>query len=152
MSSDRIIEHLEGPYHRGHAPHTTHTHAVSNPLCGDMVRIELEIEPSASLWVGSNSSHSHPGPLPEEEGVHAGVVRAAYFDGVGCRISQAAASMLVEHVEGRSVDDIKRFSAADMLALFGPRLTPLRQRCCLLAWQALQVAIFSPIASDTNHE
>jgi nitrogen fixation NifU-like protein len=41
--------------------------------------------------------------------------------------------MLVEHVEGRGVDEIKRFSAADMLALVGPRLTPLRQRCCLLA-------------------
>jgi nitrogen fixation NifU-like protein len=35
-----------------------------------------------------------------------------------------------------------------MLALFGPRLTPLRQRCCLLAWQALQVAIYSPITGS----
>ena len=127
MSSERIIEHVESPYHRGHAPHATHAHEQSNPLCGDMVRIELVIDEAA-------------------------VVREAYFDGVGCRISQAAASMLVEHVEGRAIDEIKRFSATDMLALFGPRLTPLRQRCCLLAWQALQVAIFSPIASDTNHE
>jgi nitrogen fixation NifU-like protein len=121
MSTDRIIEHLESPRCRRDAPQVTHAHAVSNPLCGDTVRIELEIAD--------------------------GVVRLAYFDGVGCGVSQAAASMLVEHVEGRSADEIKRFSAADMLALFGPRLTPLRQRCCLLAWQALHVAMYSPIGS-----
>ena len=120
MSNDRIMEYLESPYHHGHAPHVTHVHDVSNPLCGDTVRIELAIDDGR-------------------------VVREAYFDGVGCRISQAAASMLVEHIEGGSVDEIKCFSAADMLALFGPRLTPLRQRCCLLAWQCLQVALYSPI-------
>jgi nitrogen fixation NifU-like protein len=53
--------------------------------------------------------------------------------------------MLVEHVEGRTVETIKQFSAQDMLALIGVPLTPLRQRCCLLAWQCLQVAIYSPI-------
>ena len=162
MSNDRILDHCEQPYHRGCTPHATHAHEVSNPLCGDAVRIELVIQPSAGWWVESNSGCPHPSPLPEGEGERrphsnpvyplagaegegVAVVREAYFTGTGCRVSQAAASMLVEHVEGRSVDHIKCFSARDMLALFGPPLTPLRQRCCLLAWQALQVALYSPL-------
>jgi nitrogen fixation NifU-like protein len=123
MSLDRLLEHCEQPYHRGPAPRATHAHEQTNPACGDVVRIELLIED--------------------------GVIQHAYFTGVGCRISQAAASMLVEHIEGRAVDHIKHFSAADMLALFGPPLTPLRQRCGLLAWQTLQQAIYSAIPIST---
>ena len=98
----------------------THAHEQTHPSCGDMVRIELALDEQ-------------------------GLVREAYFTGVGCRISQAAASMLVEHIEGRTVDFLKQFSARDMLSLVGVPLTPLRQRCCLLAWQCLQQAIYSPV-------
>ncbi|HET6879319.1 MAG TPA: iron-sulfur cluster assembly scaffold protein, partial [Pirellulales bacterium] len=95
------------------------------PACGDVVHIELTIEDN--------------------------IIHHAYFTGVGCRISQAAASMLVEHVESRPLSDIKLFSAADMLTVFGPPLMPLRQRCCLLAWQALQQAIYSPVAVSSSN-
>ena len=72
-------------------------------------------------------------------------VREVYFDGDGCCISQAAASMLVEHFDGSTVEDIKKFTANDMLELFGVRLTPNRQKCCLLPWRVLQSAIYSPV-------
>lgn len=127
MPIERILDHCEAPYHRGHAPRPTHAHRQTNPHCGDVVRIELAVDDR-------------------------GLIRDAYFTGVGCRVSQAAASMLVEHVEGRSVDDVKRFSARDMLALFGAQLTPLRQRCCLLAWQAIQQAIYSPLPEPASSE
>lgn len=120
MPYDRVLDHCEHPYHRGSAPGATHAHEQTNPLCGDVVRLELAIDEQ-------------------------GVVREAYFTSVGCRVSQAAASMLVEFAEHRTIDDIQRFSARDMLALFAAPLTPLRQRCCLLAWQTLQQAIYSPI-------
>ena len=42
------------------------------------------------------------------------------------------------------------FTASDMLELFGARLTPNRQKCCLLAWRALQTAIYSPIEPQVN--
>src|SRR5262249_19079958 len=96
-----------------------------NPLCGDVVRVELAIEED-------------------------GTIRDAYFCGDGCCISQASASMLIEKVNGTSVDLIKQFTAQDMLHLFGAKLTPNRQKCCLLCWRALQSAVYSPLGCDAN--
>jgi nitrogen fixation NifU-like protein len=80
----------------------------------------------------------------------AGTIRDAYFTGQGCVISQASASMLLEKMLGKSIDDIKRFSAEDMLHLYGARLTPNRQKCCLLSWKVLQSAVHSPVRSNDN--
>jgi nitrogen fixation NifU-like protein len=120
LYQERILDHYEEPYHRGHAPHATHAHEDDNPLCGDVVRIELGVDPQ-------------------------GKVREAWFSGDGCCISQAAASMLMERIDGRSVDEIKKMSAEDMLEMFGAKLTPNRQKCCLLSWRVLQSAIYSPL-------
>ena len=117
---EHILEHYEEPYHRGHCPQATHAHEDDNPLCGDFVRVELRIDPQ-------------------------GVIRDAYFTGQGCCISQAAASMLMEHIEGKTVQEVEQFRAQDMLKLFGVRLTPNRQKCCLLPWKVVQQALFSPL-------
>jgi len=74
-----------------------------------------------------------------------GKIRDLYFSGNGCVISQAAASMLLEKLQGHTVDEAKKFSAEDMLKLYGPRLTPNRQKCCLLCWKVLQSAVHSPV-------
>jgi len=117
---EHILDHYEQPFHRGHSPRPTHRHEDDNPLCGDFVRIELEIDPD-------------------------GTIRDAYFDGDGCCISQASASMVVQQMIGRPIDEVKTFTARDMLALFGAKLTPNRQKCCLLPWRVLQSAIYSPL-------
>ena len=116
---EHILDHYEDPYHRGRCPHCTHAHEDDNPLCGDRVRIELAID-------------------------DAGRIGAAYFDGEGCCISQASASMLIERFDGHSVDEVNAFTAEEMLELFGARLTPNRQKCCLLPWRVLKTAVFSP--------
>ena len=120
---EHILDHYESPYHRGHCPDPTHVDEGDNPLCGDVVRIELRVDDE-------------------------GIVREAWFDGDGCCISQSAASMLVESVEGKPVDQVRRFSAEDMLNLFGVRLTPNRQKCCLLSWRVLQTALAAPATSS----
>jgi nitrogen fixation NifU-like protein len=74
-----------------------------------------------------------------------GTMREVFFDGEGCCISQAASSMLVERFDGHTIDEVRRFTANDMLDLFGARLTPNRQKCCLLPWRVLQAAIYSPV-------
>ena len=119
---EHILDHFECPYHRGACPQATHAHEDDNPLCGDVVRVELEILNDA--------------------------IKAAWFDGDGCCISQSSASMLMEQIEGKTVEEAKGFRAEDMLELFGARLTPNRQKCCLLPWRVLQSAIHSPVAQD----
>jgi nitrogen fixation NifU-like protein len=122
---DRILDEFEAPYHRGHSSRPTHVHEGENALCGDVVRIELEVDRNRRIC-------------------------EACFCGEGCCISQAAASMLVRHIEGKSVDDAARFSAEDMLRLFEARLTPNRQKCCLLCWRVLQEALRSPVDIGVN--
>jgi len=116
---EHVMDHYEDPYHRGHCQTCTHAHEDRNPLCGDRVQLELLISPE-------------------------GKIDQAWFDGEGCCISQASASMLCEKIEGRTVDQAKEFTAKDMLDLFGARLTPNRQKCCLLSWRVLQQAVHSP--------
>jgi nitrogen fixation NifU-like protein len=120
---EHILDHFEDPYHRGRCEHCTHRHEDDNPLCGDVVGIELNIDEGGNF-------------------------REIYFDGDGCCISQAAASMLVEKFDGKSVGDLKRFTAEEMLDLFGVKLTPNRQKCCLLPWRVLQSAVYSPAETD----
>ena len=73
----------------------------------------------------------------------AGIIEQAWFTGVGCIISQASASMLIEHLEGLSLAAVRSFGAQDMLGLFRAPLTSRRQQCCLLAWKACIAAIES---------
>jgi nitrogen fixation NifU-like protein len=120
---EHILDHYEDPYHRGQCEHSSHEFEGKNPLCGDVVRIDLAL--------GDD-----------------GKINEIYFDGDGCCISQASASMLVEAMDGKTADDVRDFSAEDMLELFGARLTPNRQKCCLLSWKVLQQAVHSPIDGD----
>jgi nitrogen fixation NifU-like protein len=120
LYQDHILEHYEEPYHRGDCPDCTHVHQGDNPLCGDRIRMELQID-------------------------DVGTMKEVYFNGDGCCISQAAASMLVEKFDGKHIDEVKKFTANDMLELFAARLTPNRQKCCLLAWRVLQAAIYAPL-------
>jgi nitrogen fixation NifU-like protein len=122
---EHVLDHCEDPYHRGSCARATHAHEDDNPLCGDNIRIELQI---------TDDGH----------------IADAWFSGEGCCISQASASMLMEAIEGKTVQQVKEFAAEDMLELFGPRLTPNRQKCCLLSWRVLQSAVYSPINGMAN--
>ena len=121
---EHVLDHYEDPYHRGSCEHATHAHEDDNPLCGDVIRIELKIDNDQ--------------------------VKEAWFEGDGCCISQSAASMLVEKMEGQSIDAIRDFTAEQMLELFQAKLTPNRQKCCLLSWKVLQSAVFSPVDGDED--
>lgn len=116
---EHVLDHYEDPYHRGICPSATHAHEDDNPLCGDVVQVELHINDDT--------------------------IEQAWFDGDGCCISQASASMLMEEIEGKSVSEIQQFNAEQMLSLFQARLTPNRQKCCLLSWRVVQAALFSPL-------
>ncbi len=124
---EHILDHFEDPYHRGACPQATHCHRERNPLCGDEICVQLRINPT-------------------------GQIEDCYFDGHGCSVSQSSASMLMEQIDGKSLDDVKHFSAQDMLKLFGARLTPNRQKCCLLAWKVLQSALYSPAGSRESED
>ncbi len=95
LYQERILDHYEEPYHRGHC---ASSHARAR---------------------GRQSAVRRRGPHGAGDRRRDGTIREVYFDGDGCCISQAAASMLVEQFDGKPVDDVKQFTAQDMLDLFG---------------------------------
>lgn len=108
--SEIILDHYQNPRNRGQLDDASHIH-VSNPLCGDI--IDMYIKTSE------------------------GKVIAAKFDGVGCAISTAAASMLTEYVKKREVVDLKKMDQKAMIKLLGISLGVNRIKCALLPLEAL---------------
>lgn len=118
LYDDHILDHFESPYHKGHLDCPTCTHSDRNPICGDQVTIEIEVDDQQR-------------------------VRQAFFDGKGCAISQAAASILCESIEGKTLDELREFQATDMLDLLKVRLTASRQKCGLLSFKVLKTMLYS---------
>ena len=116
LYDDHILHHFREPYHCGRLQDATIVHEEENALCGDRVHLELLLDKNDRI-------------------------REAWFDGRGCAISQAAASILARHVDGRSIPELKAFQSSQMLELLRVRLTPTRQKCGLLAFNILKTML-----------
>lgn len=113
-----ILEHYRDPRNHGRLDHPDIHAADTNPLCGD--RIELDLQTAD------------------------GRVTDVRFSGRGCAISQAAASMLTERIEGASLDELRALKPADILEMLGVEIGPARQRCALLSLRVLHQGIGGP--------
>lgn len=118
LYDDYILDHYESPYHRGHLAHPTIAHEDDNPLCGDQVHLELLVDENDRI-------------------------KEAWFDGHGCAISQASASILTKEIEGKSLDELREFQAKGMLDLLKVRLTASRQKCGLLSFKVLKTMVYT---------
>lgn len=112
---EQLLDHYRHPRNWGLKPQAHLQERGYNPLCGDEVTIQLEVK-------------------------H-GAVAAMYFEGHGCVISLASASLLSEHLVGQPVEDVKKMAAADIQALLGVTLQPTRLKCGLLALETLKQAL-----------
>jgi nitrogen fixation protein NifU and related proteins len=112
---ENILDHYRNPRNHGHLDAPTASAEGVNPLCGDELRVELQIDD--------------------------GVVRDVRFNGRGCAISQAAASMISDVVKGKTVDEVAALGREDVLEELGIPLTPIRLKCALLSVSVLKVAL-----------
>lgn len=112
-----IIEHYKNPIHRGSLEPHDFSFEDDNPLCGDFIRIEIQ--------------------ATEE-----GFVKDAVFDGHGCAISQASADILLDHIIGKNIEDIKKLTKDDILELLGIELGPVRLKCALLSLKVLKAGVY----------
>jgi nitrogen fixation NifU-like protein len=112
-----IIDRYKNPLYRGHLDPNDITFEDDNPLCGDHIRIDLRVDPD-------------------------GNVSEAVFDGQGCAISQASADLLVESIQGKSLEQIKDLSKEDILEMLGIDLGPVRLKCALLSLKVLKAGVY----------
>ncbi len=112
---ENILDHYKNPRNAGHLEAPTATAEGVNPLCGDELSIELQVDD--------------------------GVVTDVRYNGRGCAISQAAASMLSDTIKGRRVDELAGVGKDDVLEELGIPLTPIRLKCAMLSVGVLKVAM-----------
>ena len=115
LYSDVILDHFRNPHNFGSLPTPDITYEGVNPLCGDRIRIELELRE--------------------------GVVETARFTGDGCAISLAAASLLTEMVVGARIDDGEVISSDALLSSLKSNIKPSRMKCALLPLEVLRSGI-----------
>src|SRR5687768_16599789 len=114
---DFILEHYRNPHNKGVLdPHDLHF-ADSNPTCGDEMSMSL---------------------LLDEPKVR---VADVAFDGRGCAISQASASILTDGLRGKSLDEVRDMDPKSLLDEIGVPIGPARLKCALLSYKVLQGAV-----------
>lgn len=69
------------------------------------------------------------------------------FNGHGCAISQASASMLTELVKGKSLDEVRKISKEEILSLIGGQLSAVRLKCALLSLKVLKTGLYLYLGS-----
>jgi len=128
-----ILDHARNPRNFGKLDDATHQAEGINPLCGDKLRLYLKLD-------------------------DADTVRAATFEGSGCAISIASASLLAERIPGMTREQVLNFFSrfvssltednartdpdlGKLAALQGVKEFPARVKCATLSWHALASAL-----------
>ncbi len=114
---ENILDHYRNPRNKGHLDNPTHVHEEHNPLCGDVIRIDLHV-----------NDHD--------------VIEEVGFEGEGCAISQASASMLTEMIQGKTLEEAKQVSKDDILDALGIDIGPVRLKCALLSLKVLKAGVY----------
>jgi nitrogen fixation NifU-like protein len=139
-----ILDHSRHPRHFGALANATHTGEGYNPLCGDRVKVHLAIDGS-------------------------GRIAEIKFEGKGCAISQASASLMTDMLVGRTVAEaeklmsgflhlVKGEDARDLVGddrerldvMAGVSAFPMRVKCATLAWHTMKSALEGGGAAKTE--
>lgn len=127
-----IMDHYKTPRNKGTLENDNINIEMNNPTCGDRIQLTLQVEE--------------------------GIVKDAKFDGEGCSISMASASMMTQAVKGQEVDTALKLSQifsdmmlgkdyddsidlGDIEALQGVSQFPARIKCATLAWKAMEKGV-----------
>ncbi|MCA9862665.1 MAG: SUF system NifU family Fe-S cluster assembly protein [Thermomicrobiales bacterium] len=120
---EQILDHNKNPRNKGTLDHPQFTYQDVNPLCGDEIRMDVQTDGER--------------------------VTEIRFSGRGCAISQAAASILTEMVDGQTLEDVKAISRDDLLDELGVPISPARMKCAMLGLKVLKAGIYGvPPADD----
>lgn len=112
-----LLDHYQHPRNHGAFEPVDVTMPGGNPGCGDVVTIYLKINQAGTA------------------------IERVTFEGSGCTISQAAASILAELVDGKPLGDVDAMDFNDMIDLLGREVVSTRPRCATLALGTLKAAI-----------
>jgi len=114
MYRQQILDHYKSPRNYGELEDPTFTHVGENPMCGDTIEMQVKLD-------------------DDEE-----TIEYVAFQGDGCAISQASASMLSEKLQGMDVDELQEMDRDDVTDMLGVDISPMRVKCAVLAEKVAQ--------------
>lgn len=114
-----ILDHFRDPRNKGHLDHPDRIGDATNTTCGDKLILELQLDNS-------------------------GKISDVAFDGQGCAISQASASLLTEEMKGKTLDEIRAMDKEAVFRLLGGPVNPGRENCALLILRGRDKAVNEP--------
>jgi nitrogen fixation NifU-like protein len=112
-----IIDRYKSPLFKGQLDPHDFSFEDENPLCGDQIRIDVVVDENNR-------------------------VVKSLFSGHGCAISQASADLLMEAIQGKTIEEVKQFTKQDILDLLGIELGPVRLKCALLSLKVLKAGVY----------
>lgn len=113
---DFLLDHYQNPRNKGALPEADVIRPGGNPGCGDVLTIYLKVDPATDKIVGLT------------------------FEGEGCTISQASASVLTEMVQAMTLSDVEAMGHDDLLDTLGRDVVMSRPRCAMLSLDTLKSA------------
>jgi nitrogen fixation NifU-like protein len=112
---EHILDHYANPRNEGTLAEADIVADADNPSCGDQVRIALALD-------------------------DAGRVAQVAFEGRGCIVSMASASIFTEYIRGKSLEELEQITEEEVLETLDAPVGP-RRRCALLPLQTLQAGV-----------
>ncbi len=111
----QILDNYHNPVNFGKPSKHTSSSKKQNLSCGDEIEVYLTIED--------------------------GKISSMNFEGEGCAICIASASLLSQYLPGKKIDEIKSMGIEEIKKILGIELTPSRNKCALLSLEAVKSAI-----------
>lgn len=140
-----ILEHNRSPRNFGKMEHASHVQEGLNPLCGDNYKIYLKVED--------------------------GIIQDVKFEGSGCAISKASASVMTTTIKGKTVEEAEKYfelfhkivtgetdteetfeNVGKIAAFAGVADFPVRVKCASLAWHTMHNALSGKSESTSTEE
>jgi nitrogen fixation NifU-like protein len=114
MYRQQILDHYKNPRNYGELPDPTFSHEGHNPMCGDEITFDVKLADDGET------------------------IEAVAFEGDGCAISQAAASLLSQELPGMTIEEVEDLDRNDAIDLLGVDISPMRVKCAVLAEKVVQ--------------
>ena len=122
---EQIIDRYKHPRFKGALEDPEAVYELDNPLCGDRVKVMLKRDAQGRVQ--------------------------ARFEGQGCAIAMASADLLMESIQGRSLDEVRKLTKEHVFRLLGLPLRPARAKCALLPFKALKIAAYGLPEQPLGH-
>jgi nitrogen fixation NifU-like protein len=122
-----ILDHYRNPRNKGRLEEPDISYEDDNPLCGDHIHLYVALDDQDR-------------------------VRDVAWEGEGCAISMASASMLSETIKGKSLEELKELSKEDVLEMLGIELGPVRLKCALLPLKVLKAGAYGLTGSAGDEQ